>query len=95
VISYHSAGGFAMGGPLAERSGLLDLFADASTYPVEPFVAYPVTGDFAQWCDEIGVPTIEVELSDHADPERDRNLAGVWAVLQAVSAGVAAIDPSY
>jgi hypothetical protein len=58
-------------------------------------VAYPVTGDFAQWCDEIGVPTIEVELSDHADPERDRNLAGVWAVLQAVSAGVAAIDPSY
>jgi len=95
VVSYHSAGGFVMGGPLAERSNLLDLFADASAYPIEPFVAYPVTGDFAQWCDEIGIPTIEVELSDHLDPEQDRNLAGVSAVLQALSAGVATIDRSY
>jgi murein peptide amidase A len=95
VVSYHAAGGFVMGGPAAQRSGLLDVFADATAYPIEPFLAYPVTGDFAQWCDELGIPTIEVELIDHAHPELDRNFAGVTAVLGALGSRLAAIDPSY
>jgi hypothetical protein len=95
VVSYHAVGGFVMGGPAAERSGLLNVFAEASAYPIEPFVAYPVTGDFARWCDELGIPTIEVELTDRVDPELDRNLGGVTAVLGALGSRLAAIDPSY
>jgi protein MpaA len=81
VFSYHSAAGIAMGGATSEADGMLAAYAEASGYPAQQFMAYPVTGDFAQWCDEIGIPTVEVELTDHFDPELDRNLAGVQAVL--------------
>ena len=86
VLSYHSAAGIAMGGATADRTGMLAAYADNSGYPARPFVAYPVTGDFAQWCDDIGIPTVEVELSDHFDPEFDRNLAGAEAALHEVVA---------
>jgi len=95
VVSYHSAGGIAMGGPASERSGLLDTYAEYSGYPPSNFVAYPVTGDFAQWCDEIGIPTVEVELSDHSDPEIDRNLSGLEAVLWQISERAQPSNPSY
>jgi protein MpaA len=94
VLSYHSAAGIAMGGFTSEESGLLATYSDSSGYPARPFVAYPVTGDFAQWCDEIGIPTVEVELTNHFDPELDRNLAGIGAVLRLISS-LAGDDPSY
>jgi protein MpaA len=84
ILSYHSAAGIAMGGPAAERSGLLAAFIAAAGYPARKFVAYPVSGDFAQWCDELDIPTVEVELTDHTDPEVDRNLAGIAALLQMI-----------
>lgn len=68
-----------MGGTAAESTGMLAAYAGNSGYPARRFVAYPVTGDFAQWCDDLGIPTVEVELSDHFDPELDRNLAGIEA----------------
>jgi len=65
---------------------MLAAYADNSGYPARQFVAYPVTGDFAQWCDDLGIPTVEVELSDHFNPELDRNLAGIEAALQEIVA---------
>lgn len=85
VLSYHSAAGIAMGGDASAATGLLAAYAAAAGYPARPFVAYPVTGDFGQWCVEIGIPTVEVELTDHVNPELDRNLAGVHAVLEALA----------
>jgi protein MpaA len=93
LLSYHSAGGVAMGGEASERAGLLATYSEVSGYPARPFVAYPVTGDFAQWCDDIGIPTLEVELTDHVDPEVDRNLLGVQAVLDRLSSRAG--NPSY
>ena len=86
VLSYHSAAGIVTGGAAADRTGMLAAYADNSGYPARPFLAYRVTGDFAQWCDDIGIPTVEVELSDHFDAEFDRNLAGAEAALQEVLA---------
>ena len=86
VVSYHSAAGAATGGVAAEATGLLAAYATSSGYPARRFVAYPVTGDFAQWCDDLGIPTVEVELSDHLDPELDRNLAGIQAALREIVA---------
>jgi protein MpaA len=86
VVSYHSAAGIATGGAAAEATGMLTAYADNSGYPARQFVAYPVTGDFAQWCDDLGIPTVEVELSDHLDPELDRNLAGIQAALREIIA---------
>jgi hypothetical protein len=81
IISYHSAGALAMGGGVAFATGLLQTYLDATGYFGHDWVAYPVTGDLAQWTEGLGIPTVEVELSDHLDPEIDRNLAGVQALL--------------
>ena len=91
IVSFHSAAGLAMGGSVARASGLLDAYAAGSRYPVGDFLAYPVSGDLAQWCDEQHLPTIEIELSDHAEPETDRNLAGVAGILRLIAAD----DQSY
>lgn len=87
IVSYHSAAGLVMGGPTARSLGLFDAYVEASRYTGGYFSAYPVTGDFAQWCDEdLQIPTVEIELADHFDSQLDRNLAGVLAVLQRVAA---------
>jgi protein MpaA len=86
VLSYHSAAPLVMGGPVARASGLFDAYAEASGYPSGYWTAYPVSGDFAQWCDDsLGIPTVEVELSDHVHPELERNLAGSLAVMQRIT----------
>jgi hypothetical protein len=94
IITYHSAAGLGMGGPVAVGSGLLQAYLDATAYAAHEWVAYPVTGDFAQWSEALGIPTIEVELSTHSDPEFDRNLAGVLSVLEALGSMLVA-DQSY
>ena len=66
---------------MANATGLLHAYLDATGYWGARLDAYPVTGDFAQWSEALGTPTIEVELSDHVDPEVERNLGGVLAVL--------------
>lgn len=85
VLSYHSAGGIVMGGPAAAQFGLVDAYVEnASSYVPLEWDVYPVTGDFAQWLEEQGIPTVEVELADHDDPDFERNLAGIQAVLDAI-----------
>jgi hypothetical protein len=83
VVSYHSAAALVMGGPFARATGLFDAYVAATGYIGGDWTAYSVGGDFAQWCDvDLQIPTVEVELSDHLNPEVDRNLAGVLAVLR-------------
>jgi hypothetical protein len=94
ILAYHSAAGLIMGGSGGFETGLVDAYFAASGYAVHDWVAYPVTGDFGKWAEGQGIPTLEVELTDHVDPEIDRNLAGIQAVLHAVAIILAA-DPSY
>jgi protein MpaA len=93
VLSYHSAAGMAMGGSASERTGLLAAYVEASGYPARNFLAYPVTGDFAQWLDEQDIPTVEVELTDHWRSEVERNLAGLQAVLDRIVLGPPTSEP--
>jgi protein MpaA len=89
IISYHSAVGVVEGGTNAIRNGLLEAYAVGSGYfPMAgvDWWFYPVSGDFLQWADEYqGLPTLEIELSDHVRTEFDRNLAGLRAVLRLLS----------
>jgi murein peptide amidase A len=82
IVSYHSAAGLVMGGPIASWTGLLGAYQSATGYAAGNWTAYPVTGDFAQWAEARGIPSIEVELTDHVNPEVERNLAGLQAMLE-------------
>jgi murein peptide amidase A len=94
VLSYHSAGGFVMGGPTALGEGLVDAYVNQTQpYAYRDWAFYPVTGDFAQWCEEQGIPVVEVELWDHVNADFDRNLAGVQAVLDTLESIVSGNRP--
>jgi predicted deacylase len=87
VLSYHSAGSIVMGGTAAREQGLVRAYVAAAPGYVDlDWSLYPVTGDFAQWLEEQGIATVEVELADHSDPDFDSNQAGVQAVLEAIDA---------
>jgi zinc carboxypeptidase len=73
IVSYHSAAGLVMTGPAARALGLDRLYAAASGYTSGDWVAYPVTGDFAQWTEDQGIPTVEIELPDHTTSDFEAN----------------------
>lgn len=90
VVQYHSRGGFVLGTrELGER------YSAASGYylpPVRPpgqqgggLLPYRATGSLGRWLGLQGIPSVFVELSNYTDPEFDRNLAGLQAVLTAVA----------
>ena len=72
---------------------LAQVLSEATGYPVPPegWVGYPITGDFADYLAGEGVAAVTVELTDHEDPEFERNLAGVQALL-AAAGEIAAAD---
>lgn len=95
VLSYHSAGGLVMSGSTALELGLVDAYlAGAGAYVYRNWIYYPVTGDFAQWLDGLDIPTLEIELWDHVDPDLEHNLTAVQNVLVALES-ILATDPSY
>jgi murein DD-endopeptidase MepM/ murein hydrolase activator NlpD len=57
-----------------------------SGYPVpaEGWAGYPVTGDFGDYLAGVGVAAVTVELTNHDEPEFERNLSGVSSLLDAV-----------
>ena len=75
IVSYHSAAGLVMTGPNARALGLDTLYAGATGYSSGDWVAYPVTGDFAQWTEDQNIPTVEVELPDHTTTDFDANFS--------------------
>ena len=62
---------------------LAEALSEGSGYPVpeEGWSGYRITGDFGDYLAGEGVAAVTVELTDKTDPEFDRNLAGVQAVL--------------
>jgi hypothetical protein len=82
ILSYHSAAGLVMTGPLARSLGLGVLYAGVTGYSAGDFVAYPVTGDFAQWTEDQGIPTVEVELPDHTTTDFDANFTAFAALIR-------------
>ena len=81
IMSYHSAAALVMAGPAARSLGLDRLYAAITGYAWGDWVAYPVTGDFAQWTENQGIPTVEVELPDHSTTDFDANFDAFQAVI--------------
>jgi hypothetical protein len=93
VIFYHSqaaeiyAGGRCGGGQPSEA--LAQRLAEATGYRYDPTgVGYPVTGDSIDYLAAKGIAAIEIELTNHEDPEWGRNLRGVQTFVQMYSRGV-------
>jgi protein MpaA len=83
LVSYHSAADLVTGGPAARSLGLDLVYAQAAGYRLGDWTAYPVTGDFAQWAEDQGIPTVEVELPDHASTDVEANWNGLLSLLWA------------
>ena len=85
IVSYHSAAALVMAGPAARALGLDRVYEAATGYAVGDWTAYPVTGDFAQWAEDQGIPTVEIELPDHLGTDFDANFSAFSAVIAAIS----------
>jgi len=91
LVNYHSQGGFLLGPLDGVGSGLAAVYTNASGYPrpqpgVNPY-PYRATGSLNVWLRSVGLGSILIELSTPTSEDFDRNLAGVQAVLAALSAG--------
>lgn len=68
--------------PASESKNLANTFAEAAKYQYESsFDAYAISGDMVNWLALMKVPAISVLLTNHADTEFAKNLAGVEAIL--------------
>ena len=85
IVSYHSAAALVMAGPAARALGLDQLYAAITGYAWGDWVAYPVTGDFAQWTEDQGIPTVEIELPDHETTDFDANLRAFGTLIAQMS----------
>jgi len=86
ALFYHSAaGGVYEGDCQGTRTSqmMAAVYGEASGYSYgQPFSAYPVTGTAASWVDGIGIPSADIELFTHDDPEFDRNLRAIHALQE-------------
>jgi len=77
---------------------LAQVLSDSTGYevPVEGWAGYPITGDLGDYLAGEGVAAVTVELTDHENPEFERNLEGVRALLadwdEVVSAEALQVD---
>ncbi len=91
VVNYHSAGGFLFGARQGLTGVIAQTYADASGYfrprPGGPSpLPYRATGSLNVWLSEQGIPGLLVELDSTTDPEVERNLAALRAVLPLLAA---------
>ena len=91
VVNYHSAGGFMFSGRDGIGGALADAYQNASGYyrPVpgngQRLLGYRASGTTSGWLGEQGINGIFLELTNPADPEFGRNLAGMKAMLAVLS----------
>src|SRR3990172_13394184 len=89
TINYNSAGGFMFGGGEGLAGELSDVYSEASGYPRPTGggtgggspLGYRATGNMNGWARSVGMGGCLIELASATDPELDRNLAGLRAVL--------------
>jgi hypothetical protein len=81
IVSYHSRAALVMAGPAARALDLDLVYASVTGYAWGDWTAYPVTGDFAQWAEDQGIPTLEIELPDHTSTDFEANFAALGALL--------------
>jgi len=88
VIQYHSRGGFVVGArELAEPYALATgYYLPGPGRGIGGLLSYRATGTLGRWLAGQNIFSILIELSNYTDPEFDRNLAGVRAVLRTVAA---------
>ncbi len=84
VLFYHSQAAGVFAGDCEGRgvSGEMSaVYGEAAGYTYgAAFSAYPVTGTAASWVDSLGIPSADVELETHDDPEFARNLQAIMAL---------------
>jgi murein DD-endopeptidase MepM/ murein hydrolase activator NlpD len=90
AVFYHSAAGAIFADSCQRHlpsTRLAEAISAGSGYPVpaEGWTGYPITGEFGDYLAGEGMASVTVELSDHDDPEFERNLAGVQSMLSAVN----------
>jgi hypothetical protein len=86
VVWYSAAGGVysssCSGDVAAETKTLTNLYATAAGYkPFEEFDFYEITGDMVNWFAKIDIPAISVLLTNHTNPEWEKNRKGIEAML--------------
>ncbi|MCL7452071.1 MAG: peptidoglycan DD-metalloendopeptidase family protein [Anaerolineae bacterium] len=89
AVFYHSAAG-AIYSDTCQRhlpsARLAQVLSEGTGYPVpaEGWTGYRITGEFGDYLSGQGVAAATVELTDHEDPEFERNLAGARSLLDGV-----------
>lgn len=92
VIFYHSAAGGVFSGSCDESpvgadgaalsAQMSGIYGESAGYRYgEEFDAYPVTGTAPGWIAGLGIAAADVELQTWTDPEFDRNLRGLHALM--------------
>ena len=89
AIFYHSAAGAIYVDACqrhAPTARLAQALSEGTGYPVPEsgWSGYPITGDLGDYLAGEGVASVTLELTNHEDPEFERNLAGVQEVLTSV-----------
>jgi len=86
-LSYHSAGRMVQSNQLPAADRWAKLYARSSGYPLNKQLPYAVTGSFADWCRERGLPALTIELSFKHIAEFKRNQTAMWQIVKQVAGG--------
>jgi hypothetical protein len=89
VVQYHSQGSFVVG-----TRALAEPYAAATGYRFPTpggglggLLPYRATGTMGRWLTNNDIGSVLIETANHRDPELDRNLRGLRAILRIVGAG--------
>lgn len=86
ALFYHSAANGVYAGDcaqgFADSDTMAEIYGEAAGYRTgAPFTAYPVNGAASNWVDGLGIASADVELQSWNNPEVERNLRGIMAVM--------------
>lgn len=85
VVVWHSQAGIVEGNDREESERLAQIYAQEAGYQyILKWPHYPITGQFMDAMEELGIDEIDVELSTHSGPDFNPNLKAVKAVITAL-----------